>query len=123
MGENKTGDTMNKNQKIIMKELLASDVPLTSEHLALTCGVSSKSIRRYLADLKDQCEQHGATIIMKPGLGNLIRIDDEKKFHTFLEKERSSQKIPNSPEERLDYLLNLLLYNSDYVKVSDIADD
>ena len=114
---------MNKNQKIIMKELLASDVPLTSEHLALTCGVSSKSIRRYLADLKDQCEQHGATIIMKPGLGNLIRIDDEKKFHTFLEKERSSQKIPNSPEERLDYLLNLLLYNSDYVKVSDIADD
>ena len=123
MGENKTGDTMNKNQKIIMKELLASDVPLTSEHLALTCGVSSKSIRRYLADLKDQCEQHEATIIMKPGLGNLIRIDDEKKFHTFLEKERSSQKIPNSPEERLDYLLNLLLYNSDYVKVSDIADD
>lgn len=123
MGENKTGDTMNKNQKIIMKELLASDVPLTSEHLALTCGVSSKSIRRYLADLKDQCEQHGATIIMKPGLENLIRIDDEKKFHTFLEKERSSQKIPNSPEERLDYLLNLLLYNSDYVKVSDIADD
>ncbi len=123
MGENKTGDTMNKNQKIIMKELLASDVPLTSEHLALTCGVSSKSIRRYLADFKDQCEQHGATIIMKPGLGNLIRIDDEKKFHTFLEKERSSQKIPNSPEERLDYLLNLLLYNSDYVKVSDIADD
>ena len=123
MGENKTGDTMNKNQKIIMKELLASDVPLTSEHLALTCGVSSKSIRRYLADLKDQCEQHGATIIMKPGLGNLIRIDDEMKFHTFLEKERSSQKIPNSPEERLDYLLNLLLYNSDYVKVSDIADD
>ena len=123
MGENKTGDTMNKNQKIIMKELLASDVPLTSEHLALTCGVSSKSIRRYLADLKDQCEQHGATIIMKPGLGNLIRIDDEKKFHTFLEKERSSQKIPNSPEECLDYLLNLLLYNSDYVKVSDIADD
>lgn len=123
MGENKTGDTMNKNQKIIMKELLASDVPLTSEHLALTCGVSSKSIRRYLADLKDQCEQHGATIIMKPGLGNLIRIDDEEKFHTFLEKERSSQKIPNSPEERLDYLLNLLLYNSDYVKVSDIADD
>lgn len=123
MGENKTGDTMNKNQKIIMKELLASDVPLTSEHLALTCGVSSKLIRRYLADLKDQCEQHGATIIMKPGLGNLIRIDDEKKFHTFLEKERSSQKIPNSPEERLDYLLNLLLYNSDYVKVSDIADD
>lgn len=114
---------MNKNQKIIMKELLASDVPLTSEHLALTCGVSSKSIRRYLADLKDQCEQHGATIIMKPGLGNLIRIDDEKKLHTFLEKERSSQKIPNSPEERLDYLLNLLLYNSDYVKVSDIADD
>ncbi|WP_022938835.1 BglG family transcription antiterminator [Dielma fastidiosa] len=114
---------MNKNQKIIMKELLASDVPLTSEHLALTCGVSSKSIRRYLADLKDQCEQHGATIIMKPGLGNLIRIDDEEKFHTFLEKERSSQKIPNSPEERLDYLLNLLLYNSDYVKVSDIADD
>lgn len=123
MGENKTGDTMNKNQKIIMKELLASDVPLTSEHLVLTCGVSSKSIRRYLADLKDQCEQHGATIIMKPGLGNLIRIDDEEKFHTFLEKERSSQKIPNSPEERLDYLLNLLLYNSDYVKVSDIADD
>ena len=60
---------------------------------------------------------------MKPGLGNLIRIDDEHKFHTFLEKERSSQKIPNSPEERLDYLLNLLLYNSDYVKVSDIADD
>ncbi len=114
---------MNKNQKIILKELLASDVPLTSEHLALTCGVSSKSIRRYLADLKDQCEQHGATIIMKPGLGNLIRIDDEQKFHTFLEKERSSQKIPNSPEERLDYLLNLLLYNSDYVKVSDIADD
>lgn len=114
---------MNKNQKIILKELLASDVPLTSEHLALTCGVSSKSIRRYLADLKDQCEQHGATIIMKPGLGNLIRIDDEHKFHTFLEKERSSQKIPNSPEERLDYLLNLLLYNSDYVKVSDIADD
>lgn len=114
---------MNKNQKIILKELLASDVPLTSEHLALTCGVSSKSIRRYLADLKDQCEQHGATIIMKPGLGNLIRIDDEQKFHTFLEKERSSQKIPNSPEERLDYLLNLLLYNCDYVKVSDIADD
>ncbi len=77
---------MNKNQKIILKELLASDVPLTSEHLALTCGVSSKSIRRYLADLKDQCEQHGATIIMKPGLGNLIRIDDEHKFHTFSKK-------------------------------------
>lgn len=123
MGERKTGGTMNKNQKTIMKELLASDVPLTSEHLALTCGVSSKSIRRYLADLKEQCEHHGATIIMKPGLGNLIRIDDESKFHAFLEKERSTAKIPNSPEERLDYLLNLLLYNSDYVKVSDIADD
>lgn len=123
LGEHKAGATMNKNQKIIMKELLASDVPLTSEHLAMTCGVSSKSIRRYLADLKEQCEHHGASIIMKPGLGNLIHIEDEEAFHTFLEKERSSQKIPNSPEERLDYLLHLLLYHSDYVKVSDIADD
>lgn len=114
---------MNKNQKIIMKELLASDVPLTSEQLAFTCGVSSKSVRRYLVDLKEICKCNGASIIMKPGYGNQIEITDEKKFHTFLQHERDHQSIPNTPEERMDYLMHLLLYNSDFIKVSDIADN
>ncbi|MEG1461828.1 MAG: BglG family transcription antiterminator [Anaerorhabdus sp.] len=114
---------MNKNQKIIMKELLTSGVPLTSAQLALICGVSSKSIRRYLVDLKGICKEHGANILMKPSFGTIIEIQDEQKFNTFLQTERAIKKIPNTPEERMDYLMQLLLYNCDFIKVSDIADD
>lgn len=114
---------MNKNQKIILKELLKNDTPITSEQLATICNVSSKSIRRYLSDLKEICSTHGAQIIMKPGLGNLIEIQDEDRFHEFLQNERQSQRIPNTPEERMDYLLQLLLYHSDFIKISDVADN
>lgn len=122
LDKNREGEFMNKKQRILIKELLSSDTALTSEQLALSCGVSSKSIRRYLADLKEECALHGAQIIMKPGFGNSIEIIDSTKFHKFLQKEQETKKLPNTPEERMDYLMQLLLHTSEYVKVSDIAD-
>lgn len=113
---------MNKYQRLILKMLLDSDQPITSSKIANSLGISSRTVRRNLAELKDVCPQNGAIVVVKPSVGIYIKIEDDERFKLFLKKQSKHNKMPTTPEERIDYLIQLLLYNSDYIKVNDIAD-
>lgn len=113
---------MNKNQRIIISELLKMKSSITSQDLSLKLGISSKTVLRCLNSLKEECINNGAIIFMKPGEGILLKITDHNLFNNFLENTCKLNDIPSTPEERLDYLLHLLLYSCDYIKTSDIAE-
>lgn len=113
---------MNKLERKILLELLNHHDPIASEKLSLQLGVSSKTIRRYLQELKETCLHHGALIVIKPAIGITLSITNEKQFNAYLNEDRDDQ-LPNTPEERIDYLLNLLLYSTQFHKVNDIADE
>lgn len=113
---------MNKNQRIIISELLKMKSSITSQDLSLKLGISSKTVLRCLNSLKEECNTNGAIISMKPGEGILLKITDIKLFNIFLENTYRLKDIPNTPEERLDYLMHLLLYTSEYIKTVDIAE-
>lgn len=113
---------MNKLERNILLELLNHQDPITSEKLAMQLGVSSKTIRRYLQELKEVCLQFGAVILIKPAIGITLNITDEKQFNAFLNENRDDQ-LPNTPDERTDYLLNLLLFTTKFHKVNNIADE
>lgn len=113
---------MNKNQRIIISELLKIKSSTTSQELSLKLGISSKTVLRCLNSLKEECINNGAIISMKPGEGILLKITDNNLFNKFLENTCKLNDIPSTPEERLDYLLHLLLYSCDYIKTADIAE-
>lgn len=113
---------MNKHQKKILRELL-DHTSITGEELAEKLTVSSKTIRRNIQDLKIICKAHGAEVVSKPSVGYNLNILNEKQFNDFLELESKATRLPSSPEERVDYIIHLLLYANNYIKLNDIANE
>ncbi len=100
--------------------LLSSDSYQTSQELATKLGVSEKTVRTRIKDLNVILEDFGAKVESKRHFGFRLIIKDEQAF---LAVSRSDDfEIPETSEERQNYLLKLLLNAKDYIKLDDIAE-
>lgn len=105
---------------LILNSLSETDF-ITGEDLAKRLDLSSKTIHRELKNLKNVLENEGAHIISKTKHGYSLRIEDEAKYQYFVNSLRKADSIPETPQDRIHYLLEMLLIKTDYVKLDDLC--
>ncbi|WFT73967.1 BglG family transcription antiterminator [Halobacillus naozhouensis] len=111
---------------ILLRELMAADTALTSRYLACVTDVSSRTAREDIKQLDELLE--GAHIESIKAKGYQLTIHDNQQFRSYLknayqEKPLDDPVIPNSPEERVRYLMKRLLLEDSYVKLEDLSED
>ncbi len=106
----------NKRCIQILKLLLKNKECMTGDNLAVSIGVSSRTIRNDMKDLNRALEDHGASVVSEIGQGYYLKIEDQEKFLAF-QNEMEEQKrekdfkniIPSEPEDRVKYIISKLL--------------
>ncbi len=117
---------LNSRMTILLRELMAADTALTSRYLASITDVSSRTAREDIKQLDEMIE--GAHIESIRAKGYKLTIQDNQSFRNYIknayqEKQLDDAVIPNSPEERVRYLIKRLLLEDSYVKLEDICEE
>ncbi|MCR6109829.1 transcription antiterminator [Bacillus sp. A301a_S52] len=110
-----------------LRELIAADDPITSDYLANVNRVSPRTIRADIKLLNKQLRSHDATIVSIRGKGYRLVIYDNEQFRKFLQavvetKHNHNDTVPDTPEERIVFVMKKLLLAEGYVKIDDLAD-
>lgn len=97
----------------------------TAEVLAEELGVSSKTVRNQLKNLNELLSDFGVYVESKHGAGYRLVVEDpgrQRDLEELMQKrELQTSAIPNSSEERVEYLLEYLLNAEGYVKLDDLS--
>ncbi len=105
---------------------LSKDEYQTAEGLAESLGVSSKTVRNQLKNLNELLKDYGVCVESKHGSGYRLAVKDIKRQKELEElmqkKELQESGIPNSSEERVEYLLEYLLNTDGYVKLDELSE-
>ncbi|API89528.1 PTS fructose transporter subunit IIA [Marinilactibacillus sp. 15R] len=117
-----------ENRKVKILNILSSaNTPITSTQLAAVTEVSSRTIREDIKELNTDLKINGAQIEALKGKGFKITIFNEFLYNQYLEQiDHSLDQIsnnPDTPNERIDYLLNLFLSESNPVKLDDLSEE
>ncbi len=112
----------------ILRELVASETPVTSEYLANIIQVTSRTIRDDIKILDQSLRDKGAKINSIRGTGYELNIIDDHQFRsylqTFVEQEKNGgQIIPDSPDDRVKYLIQRFLLVEGYLKLDNLCDE
>lgn len=106
---------------------MQSKSPLSSNHLANSMAVTTRTIRSDIKALTDTLKDNGAEMRLIRGKGYELVIENYHYFKPFLTKimneNNLSTAIPSEPEERVDYILKRLLLAEEYLKIEQFADE
>lgn len=109
----------NKRCIQILKLLLKNKECVTGDNLAVSIGVSSRTIRNDIKDLNRTLEDYGANVASEIGQGYYLKIEDQEKFLAFQEEMEQNKRekdfkniIPSEPEDRVRYIISKLLLSS-----------
>ncbi|MCD7034548.1 BglG family transcription antiterminator [Metabacillus sp. GX 13764] len=116
---------LNTRTAAILRELMRSEAPMTSEYLAKLIGVTSRTIRNDIKELNAYILESGASIHSIRGTGFQLEIEDSGKFRKLLQEivKDEAEETPSLPKDRIHYLLKRLLLAKGYSKLDDIADE
>lgn len=97
---------------------------VTSKKLAEQLGISDRTIRTRIQELREELERNGAAIESRQRYGYRLVVRDKSQYRAWLQfKQAQMQKnMPNSIDERFRYLLALFLRNEDYYKLDDLGE-
>lgn len=105
----------NKRMIQILDMLIRNKKVLSSDQIALSIGVSSRTIRNDIKELNTLMKHHGASILSEAGSGFYLKVDDQDAFQK-LRKEIAEDEegepdniIPSDPKERANYIMQKLL--------------
>ncbi|NMA15916.1 MAG: transcription antiterminator [Erysipelotrichia bacterium] len=112
----------------ILLEIKDSNKPITSEQLAFITGVSSRTIKSDIRRLSSVLQKYGGKIIAKQGQGYSLEVFDEEKFsllddHLKTKYREEKKRIPQTSEERINYIIMKLLSVDFPVDMDDLADE
>ncbi|MGI6217247.1 MAG: BglG family transcription antiterminator, partial [Coriobacteriales bacterium] len=104
-------------------EYIQEHQPVPYSQTADYMGISQRTLRNWVrsanSSLSDVVE-----IASKRGEGYLLKIHDQQAFQQLMSSPGSSSestRLPSSPEERQDYLLNDLLWRDDWITIDELA--
>lgn len=115
------------SEKLLRTQLqeLFDTIELDEYHSASTIakqlGVSEKTVRNRIKELKTVLKEHGGDIVSKSRYGYKLVMTDEEKFKRFLQEENDTQ-LPETSQERNHFLLKYLIEIDDWVKMDDLCD-
>ncbi len=103
---------------------LKKDEYMTANEIAEMNKIGEKTVRTRIKEMQNEVERNGAEIISKQRMGFLLKINDEKMFDNWKTKveEELNKTLPNSSQERNEYILALLLNKRNYIKIEEISD-
>ena len=114
---------MREERKIKILSSLDNERFITSEELATSLNVSSKTIRNEIRKINADLAKYKAYIEIKPKHGCKLVVNDHELFEQYLKSISSEEEnIPNNAKERVFYILQLLLTNDDWIKVEDLCE-
>lgn len=105
--------------------LLQRKSEISSQVITKQLGVSSRTIRSDILLINQKIEDFGAKILLKRGKGYQLHILDVPKYEAF-QKEKQLYRQPdyfdiNHPKERVKYIIYILLLESRYIKLDNLA--
>lgn len=107
-------------------DYVRQDSTLSVNQLSTLLNITDRTIRSDIQAINEILEKNGAKIKLKRKAGYFIEINDQEKYNTFLsliKKEKSSNPELDSSQDRIKYLLNILLYSDEYISLDDLADN
>ena len=86
--------------------------------LSSLLNITDRTIRSDIQTINEIIKENGAQLKLKRKAGYYIEINDQEKYNTFLSSIKQTKS--NNPEldtsqDRIKYLLNLLLYSDEYI--------
>lgn len=87
--------------------------------IANKLNISDRTCRKHIKDLNDILIKNNLEIISKPRYGYIIKGDILKEKDIFGSR---IENIPISSEDRIQYLLEKLIYSDSYIKLDDISE-
>jgi len=121
---------MRLNDKRFLKlfKLLSNcKAPMRSEEICEQLDIAPRTLRNDLKKYKSIFLENGVTLISKPGVGYYFEIFDQELYFRFIQenikKETHDQYlVPVYPEERINYLIKLLLSTDSYIKIEELEE-
>ena len=122
----------NKRWIQILYFILDNNKKASGDSIALSVGVSSRTIRNDMKELNVILRAYDAKIVSEIGHGYILKIKDSDRFQGFLDEIEMAEKlkpfqniIPSNSEERVWYITSKLLMNSlnykEYIETFDLA--
>lgn len=124
----------NKRWIQILYFILDNNKKASGDSIALSVGVSSRTIRNDMKELNVILRAYDAKIVSEIGHGYILKIKDSDRFQGFLDEIEMAEKlkpfqniIPSNSEERVWYITSKLLMNSlnykEYIETFDLAEE
>jgi lichenan operon transcriptional antiterminator len=120
---------LNHVQVLLLRNLLNTQEPLSSEVLAVSLGTAAKTIRSNI-DMIDKILQlaAGARIVSKTGSGIYLDVFDSEEFrvfsHNFNLKYLDDYYVPNKYSERITHITRRLLFSMDrYITIDTLCEE
>ncbi|HFF2554312.1 TPA: transcription antiterminator [Listeria monocytogenes] len=115
---------MLEKRMIDLLSMLSENEYISARKLALSLGISSKTILNDIKMINPIIVSTGSIIEVKPKQGCKLIIKDKIKYNELINqsKKKSSENIPNTSQERVRYLIKLFLKDNDWIKVSTLIE-
>ena len=107
--------------QIVDKLIENNRIPITSKTLAIYLGVSERSVKTYIKEVSDFCNEHSMILERKPGIAILEAFTDQQiKQVADLKRDK---KIVMSKEQRMSYIMYILLSGWDTYTLSLFSEE
>ena len=123
----------NKRMIQILELLIQSRKVLSSDQIALSIGVSSRTIRNDIKELNGLLQAHGASILSEAGSGYYLNTEQQESFTKLMDQLHAEEEkvadtiIPSDPKDRAAYIMQHLLKNTlrneEVINPYDLADE
>lgn len=116
---------LGEGQRKVMRELLQSKETITSEYIYNKTGLSIRTIKTYIKELRIVGKEYHFKIVAKRGVGyRLLPLGDKGKTNLHLMMtEESYSNVPSSQKERIDYIIRKLLSIDYSISIDDLANE
>lgn len=123
----------NKRMIQILELFVQSKKVISSDQIALSIGVSSRTVRNDIKELNSLLKDYKASIASEAGSGFYLKIEEEERFAELLKELRTDEKkdadniVPSDPKDRATYIMQRLLRstlsNEEVIDPFDLADE
>lgn len=106
---------------IIEKLIENNRKPITARALAISLGVSERSVKTYIKEVSDFCAKKGLVLNRKPGIGFEADFTDEQIGE--LQKLVDNRDVSMSRQQRINYIAYILLSGWDTYTVALFSEE
>lgn len=94
------------------------------QQLSNQLNISDRTIRSDIQTINEILKPYQMSIKLKRKHGYYLEISDLDLYHQFINQlDKQDESLLDSFEDRIKYILRILLYNDDYISLDDLAND